>query len=176
MRYYFKVFFSIIIIVLSPHCQTNNLTQIKKYITESTSIPFINKDEFDKSRALMLSKLDYQFVKNDTIIFIESFPDGTGSNYHSWIYGSKENTLECYKAIVSYKKGVSIDSLVSFSCSKSVILDMVRDGRLDEVKQKGSKSILSPASTLIINIGIKDEKSGKFDFMTLVTQEFSARQ
>ena len=174
MKHIFK--YSIILILSFPltQCQISQFSQIKRRINKSTSIKFINKEEFNSSRALMLSILEPDIVKNDTIIIGESFPDGTGSNYHSWIYESNENELKCYKAIVSYKKKVFIDSLVRCPCSESTILKMARTGRFDEIKRRGDATTLTPATTLIINIGVKNKEKKKFDFTTLVTQEFSA--
>lgn len=172
-----KSIFKYLILSLFPivliQCQVNQLAQIRREIDKSTITNFLNQDEFNKSRELMYSKLDASIVKNDTIIIVESFPDGTGSSYYSSIYLSNNNSLSCYKASVSYKEHVSVDSLIHYTCFDSALINMIKEGKFAEIKQRGNSSTITPTSTLIINLGVKNKENGRFKFTTIKTQSFA---
>lgn len=156
-------------------CKTSQLDQIEINLKKtSENIKFLNKEEFEESRNLIFNKLssNNNLLKNDTIIFLEYFFDGTGG-YHCTIYESKNRIINRYSTQKSIKnKAIHIDSLV-VSKVPDKIFRMVLDGQLDEIEQRGDATTLTPAATLIINIGVKDKEKNKFSFKTLITQEFS---
>jgi len=121
----------------------------------------------------MFRHLSSDIIKNDTIIILESFYSVNG-NYSVTIYGSNNKHIERYVTQRSIKKGkIHIDSLVLYPNIPDKILEMVQRGDLGEIKKRGDATTITPAATLIINIGVKNIESGRFDFSTLITQDFS---
>lgn len=168
-----KYTFYIFIIPFFFQCKTNQIGQIKKEIKRSYSIKYLNKEEFEKSRSLMFENLSPSIVNNDSIILIESFYNVNG-HYSYRIYESNNRQTKRYVAQRSIRnKKIQIDSLVLYPNVPDKILNMVRQGKLDEIKRRGDATTLTPAATLIINIGVKNKEKKKFDFTTLITQEFS---
>lgn len=167
-----------VIIFILYQCKTNQLERIEINLKKtSENIKLINKEEFEESRNLIFNKLssNNNVLKNDTIIFLEYFFDGTGG-YHCTIYESDNRIINRYSAQKSIKnKAIHIDSLV-VSKAPDKILRMILDGQLDEIKQRGDATTLTPAAILIINIGVKDKEKNKFNFKTLVTQEFTTSE
>ena len=169
MKIKYIIFFFILLFL---QCRTNYLVQIRRDLKKSSSIKFINKEEFEKSRNLMFSKLPSNVLKNDTIIFIEYFTDGMSVGYYCTIYQSSDKSVNGYVAKKSIKdKKVHVDSLMILNFPDK-ILTMIREGKLDEIKEKGNMTTITPAAALIINIGVKNEQKMKFDFTTLITQSF----
>ncbi len=156
-------------------CKTSQLSRIENLVKKSTAIKFLNKQEFDQCRGLMLKTLSPSIMHNDTIIILEYFPDGTGSSYSCSIYESRNRTVSIYTTIKSMQKGeIHIDSLALLSNVKDYILPMVINNQLDEVKKRGDATTLTPASTLILNILSKDKAKNRFTIQTLNTQDFNA--
>jgi hypothetical protein len=148
------------------------LNKLKKEIKKSYSVKYLNKNEFDKSRDLMFKSLSPDIMNNDTIILLEYFTSVNG-NYVYTIYESNNKSIKKYVAQKSIRdRGVYVDSLKASNIPDK-ILNMVRMGKLDEVKRRGDATTLTPAATLIINVGVKNKKKEKFDFTTLITQSFS---
>lgn len=109
----------------------------------------MNKEEFDKSRNLMIESLSHDIVDNDSIVFIEYFTSVNG-NYSVTIYQSNKKRTERYVAKRSIKKvKMYIDSLMLYPNIPDKILDMIRRGNLDEIKKRGDATILPPAATLM---------------------------
>jgi hypothetical protein len=163
------------VIFLLFQCKTNQLGKIKKEIMESYSVRHLNKEEFDESRNLMIKNLSPEIVKNDTIILLEYFT-GVNGNYSYTLYESTTRQVKRYVAQKSIRnRKVYVDSL-RISNIPDKILKMARMGKLDEIKQRGDATTITPAATLIVNIGIKDREKEKFNFTTLVTQEFSTSE
>ena len=159
------------IFVLLFQCKTTQLESFKNSVRKSTSINFLNPQEFNRSRELMLNTFSVDVMENDSVIIMEYFPDGL-QNYYCTIYESKDKIVRRYRANVSIKKGaIYVDSL-STSNVKDEILPMIIDGKLDEVKKRGEKTTLTPASTLIINILTKDEDKADFKIKTVRTRNF----
>ena len=175
MKYILK--FSIVLIFSFTliQCQTSRHSQIKKEIIKSYSVKSLNKEEFDESRKRMIETLSPEIIENDTIILMEYFTNVNG-NYSCTIYESKNRLTNRYIAQRSMKKNrIYVDSLVSLNIPDK-ILGMVLAGDLDEIKIRGDEITITPAATLIINIGVKNKEKKKFDFITLVTQEFSTER
>lgn len=157
----------------SFQCDAGELQKIRKELEKTSCVKFLNKKEFEKSRSLMLEKLPSNLLENDTIVFMEYFSDGVGVGYYCTIYKSSDKSVERYIAKRSIKENkVCVDSLIVLDVPDK-ILEMVHVGKLDEIKKKGDTTTLTPSATLIINIGVKDKKQMKFNFTTLVTQNFS---
>lgn len=167
-----KYTFYIFIIPFFFQCRTNQLGQIKKEIKRSYSIKYLNKYEFEESRSLMFENLSPSIVNNDTIILLEYFTSVNG-NYSCTLYESNTRQAKKYVAQKSIKnRRVYVDSLRVLNIPDKM-LKMVQLGELDEIKRRGNATTLTPAATLIINIGVKNKEKKKFDFRTLVTQSFS---
>lgn len=168
-----KYVFCFIILFLFSQCKTSKLAQIRKEIRNSFSIKYLNKEDFDRSRSLMLEKLSPDILKNDTIIIIEGFY-GFNGHYFVSIHESNNNKNRYYIAKSSIKEGkVHVDSLMLYPNAPNKVLDMVKKGELDEIKKRGDTTTLTPAATLIINIGVNNKETDKFDFTTLITRAFS---
>lgn len=167
-----KYIICFIILLLFFQCKTNELTQIRKEIRNSFSVKYLNKEDFDKSRDLMFEKLSPAILKNDTIILMEYFVSIDGF-YYCTLYESNDKSIKRYVAETSIKnRKVYVDSL-RFLDGPDEILKLVLKGELDEVQRRGDTAMISPATTLIINIGVKNKETNKIDFTTLVTRRFS---
>lgn len=167
-----KYVFCFIILFLFNQCKTGELAQIQKEIIKSYPAKFLNKKDFDKSRILMFEKLSPDIHKNDTIILMEYFVDVIG-RYYTTLYESNAKSTKRYVSAISIKnKKVQVDSL-RLSDMSDEILKLVLKGELDEVQKRGDSAMITPTTTLIINIGIKNKATDKFDFTTMVTRAFS---
>ncbi len=162
----------LICVLFFTQCKLNQLRVIEKDLNKSLPVRFINMEEFEKSRKLMLEKLPSDIIKNDTIIIMEYFPDGTGGSYSATIYESDKKKRTRYGIQKSIKKGkVQIDSLFPIDLPDP-ILKLVVANRLDEIKKKGNVTTLTPVTSLIINIGIRNEEKNRFNFEVLYTNKF----
>lgn len=162
------------IILLFFQCKTTKLKEMKKEIRKSYTAKF-NGEIFDKSREFLYKSLAEDILKNDTIIFLEYFTS-SNLNYSYTFYESNTRQAKKYVAQKSVKNGrVHIDSL-RMSNIPDKILKMVQMGKLNEIKRRGDATTLTPAATLIINIAVKDKEKEKYNFTTLVTQEFSTSE
>jgi len=160
-----------ILVLFFCQCRTTQLDVLKNTIRKSTSIKFLNLQEFNKSRELMLNTISPNVIENDSIIILEYFSDGV-SGYYCTIYESKNKLCRRYFTDRSIKKGaIYIDSLRASNVNDE-ILPMIINGQLDEVKKRGDNSTLTPAASLIINIITKDANKKEFNKKTLVTQKF----
>lgn len=153
------------------------MAQLRRGIIKSYPAKFLNKKDFDESRALMFEKLSPDILHNDTIIIIEGFEDFVHRTYYVRIYESNRGRgrYRYYVARSSIKEGkVYVDSLVlyPYPTVPDKIMDMAREGELAEIKRRGDATTLTPAARLIINIGVKNKEKNKFDFTTLTTSEF----
>lgn len=159
------------ILFLFFQCKTGDLDALKRSVDDSYKAKF-NNYVFHESRKLLYESLSPAIMQNDTIIFLERFESSLG-NYWCTIYESNNKQTRQYVAQKSIRNGiVHIDSL-TISKVPDKILKMVQRGDLDEVKKRGNATTITPAATLIINIGVKNIKKKKFNFSTLITQEFS---
>lgn len=161
--------FLMFIVFMFVQCKSSELSQIKRLVNHSASFKWLNPKQFESGRKLMFNKLNDDILQSDSIIIMESFPDGTGS-YYTAIYGSKNKTVACYQEVMEIGK-LTVDSLKYWS-GHDDILSMVIRGELEEVKSQGEHSLITPSSRLIINILTRDDR-GKFKRETIVTWEFS---
>ena len=161
-----------LVISLFIQCKTNKLAQIQKGIIKSYPAKFLNKRDFDKSRTLMFENLSPEILSNDTIILLEYFSDIHRTYYYT-IYESNDKSIKSYIAATSIKSGkFYVDSLRASNIDDK-ILKMILTNKLNEIKKRGDATTLTPAAILIINIGVKDKEKNKFNFKTLVTQDFN---
>ena len=149
-------------------CKTEGLGVLKKSIDDSYPRSF-NGYILHKSRDLLYESLSPSIMHNDTIILLERFDSSLG-NYWCTIYESNNKVSRSYITHKNIKNGkIYVDSLSIF-IAPDKILKMARQNKLNEIKRRGDSTTITPAATLIINIGIKEKE--KFNFSTLITQEF----
>ena len=168
-KYVFIVFISILFF----QCKTTQLRKFENAVRKSTSINFLNLQEFNRSRELMLNTFSPDVIENDSVIILEYFADGI-HGYYCTIYESK-GSLRHYSAARNIKRkggSIYVDSLKT-SDVKDRILPMIINGELNDVIKKGGGATLTPAALLIINILTKNENKTGFDTKTVVTQKFS---
>lgn len=167
-----KYMFTLLFIpILFFQCRTTQLEKFENTVRKSPSINFLNPQEFNKCRELMLNTFSPDVIENDSVIILEYFADGT-HGYYCTIYESKDKLCRSYLAVRSIQKGaIYVDSLRT-SDIKDKILPMIINGQLSEVKNRGDKTTLTPATTLIINILIKNKDQTVFSANTVVTQNF----
>lgn len=157
--------------ILFFQCKTTQLEKFEKAVKKSTSIKFLNPQEFKKSRELMLSTFSPNVIESDSVIILEYFADGI-HGYYCTIYESRDRICKMYSAVVSIKNGaICVDSLER-SNVKDKILPMIINGDLDKVKKKGDKTTLTPAALLIINILTKEGDKPEFNVRTVITRNF----
>ena len=154
-------------------CRTTQLEKIENMVRKTTPIKFLNSQEFNVCRELMLKTFSANVIENDSIIILEYFADGV-QGYYCTIYESKDRILKGYYAARTIKNGdIHVDSL-KMSNVRDKILPMVINSQLNEVKKRGDNTTLTPAATLIINILIKNEDKTNFNIETILTQNFNS--
>ena len=158
-------------VLLFVQCKTTGLTQIKRDINNSYSIKSSNKGAFGQSRALMFKTLPADIMRNDTIIIIEYYTSDN-LNYFVSLYQSEDKTIECHRIVFNrYSEKQITYSLVPTDFPDK-IMEMVIRGDIEEVKRRGDNRDWTPVTTLIINIGVKDQKKEKFNFTTIIANNF----
>ena len=157
-------------------CQCKSLHErsIEKLVKANTKPDYFNPYFFQKSQELMFDLLPSEVSKSDTVIILEYFTSVPSGNYSCTIYESKNKTVNSYQAATSIVKGdVRVDSLKQLDL-KDYILPMVLNNQLQEIKNRGNLSCITPSTKLIINILIKDKTKKKFDLQRLETLDFDA--
>ena len=162
----------LLISFLFIQCKTTSLIQIRKDIANSYPIKgWLNQTFFDQSRALMFNSLPADIIQNDKIIILEYFTDGL-AHYSFSVYQSNDQATKYFNVLTKRLNKKDIEySLVKLDIPDK-ILEMVLRGELDEIKERGCQSALTPGAVLVINIGIRDEERRRFNFTTLVTRKF----
>lgn len=166
-KYTYIVFISILFF----QCKTTQLEKFENSVRKSTSVNFLNLQEFSRSRELMLSTFSPDVIENDSVIILEYFADGI-HGYYCTIYKSKDKFYRCYSAVRSIKKGVIYVDSLELSNIEDKILPMIIKGQLGEVKNRGDKTRLTPETKLVINILIKNKDQTDFNINTVITQKF----
>lgn len=164
----------IAILLCFCQCKSVQVRRIEKLIKTNTRSDYLNQDYLDKSRKFMFDLLP-EASKSDTVIILEYWRGIPSPSYACTIYESKNNKVKRYITVSSLvKNGIRVDSLEQTDL-KDYILPMILNNQLEEIKKRGDSSGFTPATTLIINILIKNKLKKKFDIQRLETLDFPYR-